>query len=511
MALRQIPHTSSNPDRLCGRNVGLGDVPIEVSSAAQQQPALPESVWRILASEFGERFCYYGLRAILTLYFVSIGYSEAGAVSLFAYTSALAYFMPLLGGMVADFFLGRYRTILIFSLVYILGTSLLAVSAAYGGGATGASVALLLISVGTGGIKPCVSAFGADQLQQSDDITRARYFANFYLAINAGSIFSFAVIPTLRTKFGFPVAFAASAVVLSLALVVFVSGRESYRQSPPDSSFYVNIITEVKHRLSLAFGGMKYRQIITSRVAPTTIGSACTDETNRPERELDELPRSSAQSALVALRRLLPVMSLMPCFWALFDQQGSVWVLQAKSMRLDGVLPFGWQLTPEMLQITNPICVLVLVPLTTRFLEKWPRMFGGKTSPPPLMRMVFGMLMAALAFVYSAALQWWVDSAPVASVPVLWQLPQFVLITLAEVLVSVVSLDYFYAQAPAEAKTAVSALALLTVSIGDVLCGLLYQVLAPHFQAREMMLAFACLMCVNAGVLLAVARSRSRS
>jgi len=199
---------------------------------------LPTSVWRILVTECGERFSFYGLRAVLTLYFVSIGYTESGAVSFFAYTSALAYLMPLFGGIVSDVYWGRYWTILVFSLIYILGSAGLALNAASAGGTAGALVALLLISAGTGGIKPCVSSFGADQLEDGDDEARARYFASFYVAINIGSTFSFVVTPVLRVQFGFAAAFGVAAVVLSFAVAVFVSGRASYRYPPSTASFY---------------------------------------------------------------------------------------------------------------------------------------------------------------------------------------------------------------------------------------------------------------------------------
>lgn len=483
------------------------------ATVAQGPCALPGSVWRILATEFGERFSYYGLRAVLTLYFLSIGYTEAESVSLFAYTSALAYFTPLLGGFVADAFWGRYRTILVFSLIYVLGSAMLAVSAASGGGPKGALAALVLISVGTGGIKPCVSAFGADQLTEGGEAARARYFASFYFAINVGSTLSFVVTPILRLQFGFPAAFAASALVLSMAVAVFISGQTGYRQEPPAGSFYSDIAKKLWFWLKGVLGDKSYRQLGPDRATPSSIGAA--SRGSGREEEFEEFPGpqrpvspggSSMSEVFCAVRGLLPVLLLMPCFWALFDQQGSAWVLQAKAMRRTGILPF--EITPEMLQIFNPIFVVMLVPITTRLFESWPKLFKGRSTPHPLVKMHCGMLLAALAFLCSAGVQHWVDVAPKSSVPVLWQLPQFFLITLSEVLVSVVSLDYFYAAAPVEAKTAVAALALLAVSIGDLLCGFLYQVMAPHLLARDMLLAFAGLMLLNSAALWGVMRSR---
>ena len=107
-----------------------------------------------------ERFSYYGLRAVLVIYLTEeLGFGENEAVAAFAYTSALAYFMPLVGGYVADAYLGRFTTILAFSSVYAVGSACLALAAALkSSGLT--MFGLFLIGVGTGGIKPCVSAFG---------------------------------------------------------------------------------------------------------------------------------------------------------------------------------------------------------------------------------------------------------------------------------------------------------------------------------------------------------------
>eukprot|EP00747_Dinoflagellata_sp_TGD_P169703 gnl/TRDRNA2_/TRDRNA2_199379_c0_seq1.p1 gnl/TRDRNA2_/TRDRNA2_199379_c0~~gnl/TRDRNA2_/TRDRNA2_199379_c0_seq1.p1 ORF type:complete len:529 (-),score=91.30 gnl/TRDRNA2_/TRDRNA2_199379_c0_seq1:56-1642(-) len=499
---------------------------------------LPSNAWRILATEFGERFSYYGLRAVLTLYFVSIGFTEDRAVSLFAYTAALAYLTPLFGGAVADIVLGRYRTILVFSLIYVIGSVALAVSAALEGGGSGALVALGLISIGTGGIKPCVSAFGADQLSEGGEAARARYFAGFYLAINAGSVLSFVVAPLLRSYLGFSAAFGATAIVLALAVAIFVAGRGAYRHSPPGGlSLYAAVAAHACRRDT--------RLLETSRGAelaeglpPEVLGSikVCKIDTDSPDgypqleivggldsdNEDSAATRSSytspyaseglverAAETVAALRRLVPILLLMPCFWALFDQQGSAWVLQARAMRRDGLLPFGWEMSPEAFQIFNPIFVLLLVPIMTRIFEAWPELTGGRFSAPrPLQKMGVGMFVAAAAFLSSAFVQARVDAAPASSVTILWQLPQFFLITLAEVLVSVVSLDYFYAEAPRDAKAAVSALALLMVSAGNLLCGLLYQIFAPRLSPVEMLLAFAGMMAVNATMFCVVAYGR---
>jgi len=220
--------------------------------------------------------------------------------------------------VIADVWWGRYRTILVFSLIYIVGSFTLALDAATGGSSRGALAALVLISVGTGGIKPCVSSFGADQLPEGDEAGRSRYFASFYLAINCGSILSFIIAPVLRNVFGFAAAFGAAAVVLSAAVFVFANGRRSYRQPPPAASFYVDVASYFRRR-RLGF----YSRLSKERSEPQVMGSAvgAVKETPAELKDGSSPEDARVESALGSLQRLLPPLLLMPCFWALFEQQ----------------------------------------------------------------------------------------------------------------------------------------------------------------------------------------------
>ena len=123
-------------------------------------------------------------------------WTEDASVAVFSYTSSAAYFLPLLGGYVADVYWGKYATILRFSCLYAAGTLLLALSAVDKILSAGlACFGLALISAGTGGIKPNVSSFGADQFEQGDERSVSRYFHIFYMSINVGSVASFFYSP----------------------------------------------------------------------------------------------------------------------------------------------------------------------------------------------------------------------------------------------------------------------------------------------------------------------------
>ena len=182
-----------------------------------------------------ERFSYYGFRAILTLYFVSLKMRESSAAAGFMFTSALAYAAPLVGAWLSDELWGRYATIMRFGGVYAVGLWVLVAAAAIAS-LPWTVVALVFVGLGTGGIKPCVSTFGADQIDNAvgdaSEATR-RYFAVFYASINLGSVFSYLLVPAMRAIFGYAAAFAVPAVLLAGALAVFIGGRRKYTMLPP--------------------------------------------------------------------------------------------------------------------------------------------------------------------------------------------------------------------------------------------------------------------------------------
>lgn len=300
---------------------------------AKAVPGAPPWVGNILLNELCERFSYYALRAILVLFCKErLGWSKGASISAFMFSSSLAYFMPLLGGYVADARLGKYKTILYFSGVYVCGGLALSLSAAQASTA-GTVFALGLIGVGTGGIKPNVSSFGADQFKAADAAAVDRYFHVFYFCINVGSVVSFVVSPLLRQHFGYAVAFAVPAVLLAVATFVFWSARHKYTVHQPQGSPAVEFFTVFGAALRAPRQRGKLRHWMErARGSPGCGGREVADA--------------------IALWRLAQVLAVLPIFWMLFDQQGSAWTLQAEAMNLHG-------LQPEQMGVVNPVLVLV--------------------------------------------------------------------------------------------------------------------------------------------------------
>lgn len=204
---------------------------------------------------------------------------------------------------------------------------------------------------------------------------------------------------------------------------------------------------------------------------------------------------------------LLPVFCCFPIFWALFDQQGSTWVLQCEQMdlRLGSMT-----LQPEQLQAFNPVLILILLPVMDRVV--YPSLFKNNLGLSLLGKVCMGMLFAAAAFCVSGFIELSIAASvnptaplkpqpgqpyvPISSVSVLWQIPQYILISLAEILVSVTGLEFAYVMAPKTMKSTVAAIFLLTTSVGDLLTGVIFSVF-PDVTRSTMAFICALLMVAN--------------
>ncbi|KAM7065968.1 solute carrier family 15 member 1 [Acridotheres tristis] len=377
----------------------------------------PLSIFFIVINEFCERFSYYGMKAVLTLYFTRfLRWEDNFATAIYHTFVALCYLTPILGAIIADSWLGKFKTILYLSIVYAIGQAVLSVgsiSELTGGSANNLApnialsmIGLILIALGTGGIKPCVSAFGGDQFEENQERQRGTFFSLFYLSINAGSLLSTLITPTLRaSECGihtkqecYPLAFGVPAVLMAVALVVFIIGSRMYKKVKPRG----NIMLEVSKCVGFA---IKNRFRHRSKEFP------------KREHWLDWASDKYDKRLIAQTKMVLRVLFLyipLPMFWAVFDQQGSRWTLQATAMNGD----FGFQIQPDQMQIVNPILIVVMVPVVDSLV--YPLIKKCKLNFTPLKKMTVGMFLGSLAFVAAALVQVQIDKTyPVF--PAAWQ------------------------------------------------------------------------------------------
>lgn len=430
-----IEPAATNPDR------GFLTTPPDIAT-------MPPGVPYIIGNEAAERFSFYGMKAVLFTYMTQFLVNAAGEPATFSPERAKAflhlfvmsaYFLPVAGALLADIFWGKYRTIIWLSLVYCLGHVALAAVP----GQSGLLLGLALIAIGAGGIKPCVSAHVGDQFGPRNEHLVERVFAWFYFSINVGATISMLLTPWLmheairswgpslssanvdwelsQKHYGPHLAFGVPALLMMLATFVFWLGRNTFVHRPA--------------------------------AGPQAFFTECL-----------------SPAGLLALLRLLPLYVFVAVFWSLFDQSASAWVAQAKSMdrRLFadfGLLPESlrsWDVLADQLQSLNGLMVLVLVPLFTYVVYPAVNRLVRLT---PLMKIQTGFILAAISFAVCS----WAQERLDAGLPVTawWQVWAYLLLTAAEVLVSVTCLEFSYTQAPPQMKSLVMSFYLLSVAAGN--------------------------------------------
>ncbi|NXY43523.1 S15A1 protein, partial [Ceuthmochares aereus] len=358
----------------------------------------PLSIFFIVINEFCERFSYYGMRAVLVLYFkYFLQWDDNLSTAIYHTFVALCYLTPILGALIADSWLGKFKTIVSLSVVYTIGQAIMSVSSINDltdhnrdGSPDNVSlhialsmIGLILIALGTGGIKPCVSAFGGDQFEDDQEKQRTRFFSIFYLSINAGSLLSTIITPILRgqecgihsKQRCYPLAFGVPAALMAIALVVFVIGSSMYKKVQPQG----NVMIQVSKCIGFA---------IKNRFRHRSV------EFPKREHWLDWASEKYDKRLIAQTKMVLKVLFLyipLPMFWALFDQQGSRWTLQATTM--DGNF-VGYFLLPFFFFLIS-ICFFRSVLCYT---WHW-----------PLRKITVGMFLASLAFVAAALVQVQID------------------------------------------------------------------------------------------------------
>ncbi|HEY1092598.1 MAG TPA: MFS transporter, partial [Burkholderiaceae bacterium] len=198
---------------------------------------MPPQIPYIIANEGCERFSFYGMRNILTVFLMTSlllaipeELRKGEAKEVFHTFVIGVYFFPLLGGWIADRFFGKYNTIFWLSLLYCCGHACLAM---FEHNIRGFYFGLFLIALGSGGIKPLVSSFMGDQFDRSNRTLAQKVFDAFYWIINFGSFFASLLMPIFLDKFGAKVAFGIPGVLMLIATLAFWSGRNKYVHVKP--------------------------------------------------------------------------------------------------------------------------------------------------------------------------------------------------------------------------------------------------------------------------------------
>jgi POT family proton-dependent oligopeptide transporter len=448
--------------------------------AAPPDARIPRQIPYIIANEGCERFSFYGMRNILTAFLVSslllhLPAEERGAAAKDVFHTFVigVYFFPLLGGWIADRVFGKYHTIFWLSLVYCAGHACLAI---FESNRTGFYAGLFLIALGSGGIKPCVSAFVGDQFDQSNKHRAKVVFDAFYWIINFGSFFASLLMPVFLRSYGPSVAFGIPGVLMFIATVIFWLGRKRYVMVPPaprDPHSFLRVsltaLAAGSRGRTLAIFGLVVGAaalaltpllgfviaVCCALVAVIALGGA--GVWLELERARGRHPDAAVEGVRAVLRVLVLFFLVTP-FWSLFDQKASTWVLQADAMTKP-----SWFQSSQM-QALNPLLVMLLIPFNNLVLYPALKRLGWEMTA--LRRMTIGIALAGLSWIAVGAMQVVLDGGQ--SFSITWQVLPYALLTLGEVLVSATGLEFAYSQAPQAMKGTLMSFWSLSVTIGNL-------------------------------------------
>jgi proton-dependent oligopeptide transporter, POT family len=396
----------------------------------------PRGLTVLFATEAWERFSYYGNAALVVLYMVKYlldpGRVEAvlgfGAVKaalefmfgrlepqplasqLFGFYTGLAYFMPVVGGLVADRLIGQRRTVVIGGVLMAIGHFMMAFETMF-------LVALLFLILGIGAFKPNISTqVGA--LYPPGDRRRDRAYSIFYVGINVGAFLAPLVCGALAAQYGWHYGFGAAGIGMLVSLAIYLYGT---RMLPPDP----------------------LRRADASEKRPLA----------PPERR--------------AVLMLVSVCALVTLFWAAYDQQGNTILLWAEDLTdrsIDLGLWRGEVPSPWFLAL-NPLMIFLLTPVVVRL---WAKQGERGVEPSPISKMAFGCLCVVLANLLMAA-----AATAAGKASMLWLVGYFLLATVGELHLAPVGLALISKLAPARLLSVMMGVWFACTLPADILGGFL--------------------------------------
>lgn len=413
-----------------------------------KKAGFPKGIPYIIATEVAERFSFYGMSGILPIFLVDQFFNPHAIAGMQTVAEArsnemthlfvtLAYFMPLVAGIIADWFFGKYKVILYVSFLYCAGHLMLAL---FDTQLNLFTCGIVFIAIGAGGIKSNVSAILGDQMTLSNEHLMSKVFGWYYFGVNTGSVLATISIPVVYKYYGAQWAFGIPGVFMALAALVFFLGRNRYKQVAPSGIRKDNFMAIMAFIIRQLFVKDKNCSIL--------------------ERTTEEFSVEAVEGVL-AVRRLLGLLVFIPIFWAMWYQSLSEWVLQAEKLDLHFM---GRILLPAQVQSFNPFFILATIPAFTYGLYPLLEKMGIRCTP--LRKIGTGLFFCLFSFVIIALLQGAIDKGQHPTV--WWQILAYLLLTFSEVMISVTFVEYAYTQSPPKLKSTMTAIWWLTLAIGNL-------------------------------------------
>jgi proton-dependent oligopeptide transporter, POT family len=436
----------------------------------------PRALSTIFFTEMWERFSYYGMRALLVLYLVhALGYQRSDALELYAVYTALVYISPLIGGYLADRYLGTRKAILIGGITMALGHFAMAFPPLL-------HLALGLLIAGNGFFKPNLATLLGTYYREND-ARRDPGFTIYYMGVNLGAFFSPLVAGTLGEKVGWHYGFASAGVGMCLGLAQFVIGHDRLGakglpggKTRLDRGDWTQVIVISAGMIPLVYGAMGawavvgpawnslggLGQLAVAAIVVTALWFGGNHLHGRNSAAPEPLTREEWHRIVAIL-----VMGLFVIFfWMGFEQAGGTMNLFADQQTDRSV--FGWEIPASYFQAINPLAIFIL---GLPFAALWLRIDRTRFALPTPAKMALGLMILGLGFVVLGIAQSRADL--VGKVGPQWLFFAYVLHTIGELCLSPVGLSMVTKLAPARVAALMMGIWYLANAAANYLAGIL--------------------------------------
>lgn len=453
----------------------------------------PKALYTLFATEMWERFSYYGMRALLTLYLTAelvnggFGLSREEALTMYAIFTGLVYLTPILGGWIADKYLGKRKTVYIGGLVMAVGQFLLATSAFMSGSLDPMTrlfmfnFGLGVLIIGNGFFKPNISTIVGD-FYDDNDPRKDSAFNIFYMGINLGAILGPFIAGSLGENVDWGYGYLAAGVGMIIG-VLWMKTREATLEDkglPPntpegklvlDSKDWRDIIlyaiSLVLATLAIVFLWGMLSDSVASII--TYIGFAV----GIVGLGYIIYQGTSGSDEWTRMIVILVLAFFNVAFWAGFEQAGGTMNLFAKE-NTDRII-FGWDMPATWFQNINPLAILIFAPI---FSIMWLKLDAMKFNPRTPIKFALGLFLGAAAF-------WLMTQASHAAeggnlISPWWLVAVYVVLTLGELMLSPIGLSMITKLAPKKLVSVVMGLWMASFAAGNYLAGMMESILQKY-------------------------------
>ena len=427
----------------------------------------PRMLANLFSIELWERFSFYGMQAILLLYMTysvtegGLAINQGVAAGLVGAYGGGVYLSTILGAWLADRVLGSEKVLFYSAIMIMLGHIALAVLP----GGAGLTVGLILVGIGSGGLKANATSLVGTLYRQGDE-RRDAGFSIFYMGINLGALIGPLITGWLQQSWGFHVGFGAAAVGMAVGLVQYTLTRKSL---PRESHAVENPLPSSEYRkwvlIAVAFLIAVAVAMLTGAVTPDNLADLMASAAIiATVAYFTVILRSSKVSALERRRvySFMPLFLASAAFWALFQQQFTV-VLLYSEQSLNREI-FGWTMPAAWVQSINPAFIILFAAV---FATLWTKL--GSRQPSSPLKFALGLIFMGIAFLMFIPF----SGGGANSTPLLALAMILLFFTFAELFLSPIGLSVATKLAPETFRTQMVALNFLSISLGTTVSGIL--------------------------------------